>query len=421
MMIFSGKKLLILAGADVHVKAVKKAKEMGLYVAVTDYLEDSPAKIIADESWMFSITDVDAIVKKCRETGIDAVLNCCNDLAQKPYAEICRELKLPCFGTVEQYNIMTDKRRFKQFCMEHDVDVIPEYSFDDVQAGNARYPLLIKPAECRGSRGQCICASKEEAIRAYAEAQRFSLNGEAICEAYINNMQDTASAFFVVDGEPYLIKFGDRFLGQKADGLNRQVMCSRFPSAFSKQFEKNCMTKVKKMIRALGIQFGPVFLQGFFDGDTIRYYDPALRMPGSDYDLMLSRATGFDPVKSMIHFAVTGDTKTCIGNPQDAYLLGGTTCLLVTVSVRPGMIKAITGIDEIKRHPSVTVVQQKLKPGDCVPATGDIQQRAAEFGVNLNDDEDPVSFLRYIYSTFHVLDENGADMVVSKIDARKLI
>ena len=63
-----GKKLLILAGADVHVKVVQAAKELGVYTIVTDYLsrEDSPAKQIAEEYWDLSITDVDEIADKAQ-------------------------------------------------------------------------------------------------------------------------------------------------------------------------------------------------------------------------------------------------------------------------------------------------------------------------------------------------------------------
>ena len=84
---FKGKKLLVLAGASVHNKVVRTAKEMGLYVIVSDYLEPnlSPAKQLADESWMYSITDVDAIVERCKEEHVAAVLSFCIDPAQKPY------------------------------------------------------------------------------------------------------------------------------------------------------------------------------------------------------------------------------------------------------------------------------------------------------------------------------------------------
>ncbi|MGM9779306.1 MAG: hypothetical protein ACI3ZD_13420, partial [Prevotella sp.] len=58
---FKGKKILILAGAGVHCKDVRAAKELGAYTIVTDYLDPhlSPAKTIADEYWMLNIMDVD--------------------------------------------------------------------------------------------------------------------------------------------------------------------------------------------------------------------------------------------------------------------------------------------------------------------------------------------------------------------------
>ena len=103
-----GKKLLILAGAGVHNKVVRAAKEMGIYTIVTDYLPDSPAKKLADEAWMLNITDVDAIVEKCKEEHVDGVMNFCIDPAQKPYYEICKRLNLPCIGTKETFDVLTD-------------------------------------------------------------------------------------------------------------------------------------------------------------------------------------------------------------------------------------------------------------------------------------------------------------------------
>ncbi len=39
-----GKRLLVLAGANVHLKLVEAAKEMGCYVIVIDNVHNSPAK-----------------------------------------------------------------------------------------------------------------------------------------------------------------------------------------------------------------------------------------------------------------------------------------------------------------------------------------------------------------------------------------
>ena len=115
MINLKGKKLLILAGATVHCKVVEAAKKLGVYTIVTDYLETSPAKEIADEKWMLNITDVDAIVQKCQQENIDGILNFCIDPAQRPYQEICEKLQLPCYGNAYQFHIMTDKPSFKDF------------------------------------------------------------------------------------------------------------------------------------------------------------------------------------------------------------------------------------------------------------------------------------------------------------------
>ena len=86
------KKLLVLGGISALVDIVKEAKEEGYYVIVTDYLTDSPAKKVADESWLLSIDDVEGIVQKCKEEHIDGVMNYCLDPGQKPYQQICERL-----------------------------------------------------------------------------------------------------------------------------------------------------------------------------------------------------------------------------------------------------------------------------------------------------------------------------------------
>ena len=411
------KKLLILAGARVHCKVVQSAKEMGIYTIVTDYLDisDSPAKQIADEAWSINIMDVDEIVEKCKEKKVDGVLNFCIDPAQRPYQQICEKLGLPCIGTKEQFDILTDKRKFKEFCKFNDVDVVEEYSREEIERNKVSYPVFIKPSDSRGSRGQYICWNRDEAVSASQKASLESSDGSFICERYMHGIRDAATAFFVIDGEPYLVKFGDRVLGKEEDNLNRQVMCTLLPSTFSNTFEYKVYDRVKRMIRNLGITYGPVFIQGFIEGDTVKFYDPGLRMPGSNYDLILKKATGFDTVKSMIHFALTGDTKTVYGNPNDCYRLNNKKALLFTVSVRPGIIGKIEGFDTVVNDPCTIYGFTLLSEGDNVPASGDISQRVAEFGILIPNKEKTEEFINRFYGEFKVFDKNGNDMIVSRI------
>lgn len=411
-----GKKLLILAGAGVHNKVVKAAKEMGIYTIVTDYLpvSESPAKQIADEAWMLNITDVDRIVEKCKAEHVDGVMNFCIDPAQKPYYKICEKLNLPCIGTKETFDILTDKRLFKDYCIAHNVDVILEYSEEDILSENVEYPLFIKPSNSRGSRGQTVCYNKEEAIKGIEFAKRESSDGGFVCEKFMANNQDIGSAFFVVDGEPHLVKFGDRYLGKIEDNLNKQVVCTKLPSDSSDMFESCVINRVKNMIKSLGIKFGPVFLQGFVDGNTIRYYDPAQRMPGGDYDVILEKATGFSTVRSWITFALTGDATYAFGNPEQCYRLNGGTALLLTVTVKPGKMAKIRGLDQVLEMENTVYGRQIIPEGEVIPDTGDIAQRVAAFGLLIKENQDIGEFVNRVYDTYQVLDEKGNNMVISK-------
>lgn len=125
---YKGKKLLILAGVNIHNKVVEAAKKMEIYTIVIDYLPNSPAKQIADEKLMYDIFDVDGLVKWGKEYAIDGVIGLCCDPTSKSAQEIAERLGLPAFGTEEQVLTLIQKPYFKKLCVDNRVDIIPSYT-----------------------------------------------------------------------------------------------------------------------------------------------------------------------------------------------------------------------------------------------------------------------------------------------------
>lgn len=417
-----GKKLLILAGADVHIKVVNAAKELGVYTIVTDYLspQDSPAKLIADEFWMLDIKDTNDIVEKCQKERIDGVLAFCIDPAQIPYQQICEKLDIPCYGTKEQFEILTNKRLFKQYCLKHGVDVIPEYSLKDAYDGKIKFPVLVKPTDSRGSRGQTVCYTQEDIEHAIDIARKESHDNGVIIEQYMLGKQDMSFAYIVINKEPYLLKIGDRLLGKVEDNLERQQIATILPSRHTEQYRHNIEPKVIEMIKSLDITFGAVFLQGFWNNDRVYMYDPGLRFPGSDFDVVLKMATGFDNMKSFVRFALTGDVCSQYGDPRNACELNGDICLILSVACRPGKITKLSGMDIIKANPRVLSASLRHHVNDIIPSSGDIQQRVAEFVAILPDRASIEPFLSFVYDSLTILDEDGKDMIISKISNNQL-
>lgn len=416
-----GNKLLILAGADVHKKIVRAAQELGVYTIVTDYLspEDSPAKQIADEYWMLDITDIDAIVERARKEKIDGVLAFCIDPAQLPYLKVCNKLGIPCYGTQTQFHILTDKRLFKDYCKEHGVDVVPEYTIEDVKQNKVTYPVLVKPTNSRGSRGQTVCNNYLEIESAINIAKKESSDNNYLIERYMSGKQDMSFSYVVIGGTPYLLKIGDRYLGNVEDNLDRQHIATVLPSKRAEEYRNNIEPNVIKMIKSLGIKFGAVFLQGFYDNGKVYMYDPGMRFPGGDFDIVLKNTTGYDNMKTFVRFALTGDINSQYGNPTEVYKLKGNICLILSVALRPGKIAMFSGIEQIMKNPHVYSVCQRYKIGDVIPETGDIKQRAVEFVVQLPDRASIGEFLSFVYSILDIRDEDGNDMIISKLSTYK--
>ena len=200
-----GKKLLVLGGSLISCEIIKRAKELGLYTVVTDYNDpcDSPGKQIADESFMVSATDVDGVVELIRCEHIDGVLTGFSDMLLPYYADICTKAGLPCYGTREQFEIFSEKKKYKTLCRQFDVPTIKEYGIEYLQEDkieSIHFPVLVKPSANSGARGIRICHTAAELREAYQLAVQSSADGIALIEQYVDEKEVTVFWIFQ-DGE----------------------------------------------------------------------------------------------------------------------------------------------------------------------------------------------------------------------------
>ncbi len=417
-----GKKLLILGGVFQHCKLVEAAKKLGVITYVTDYLsfEDAPAKQIADHYFMHNITDIDAIIKTILDEKIDGVLATSLDACQRPYQQICEALGLPCFGSAEQFEVLTDKITFKKFCNETGVDVIPEYKAEDFENEEicnreVEFPILIKPCDSRGSRGQTICYSYEEAKSAIPFAESESLTGRIVIEKYMGQKNDFSMTIMVINKKVYVTRTVDRILGKYEDGLDKLAVGSVSPSRFTDTYIKNVHPQIEKFVERLGLVNAPLFMQGFVDGDTIRFYDPGLRLPGGEHERFFERATGKNLLFPLIEYALTGTVSDeCITLTNEDVLLNGKVVGQTLPTLKAGTITRIEGMDEIKNHPKVIAVFERFKIGDVITETHNVNQRFCEIDVMCDSNEELKDVVEFINSALKIYNEHGEDMIISK-------
>lgn len=412
---YKNKKLLILGGAYLHNKVVEAAKEMGIYTIVTDNLPDAPAKKIADKSYDINVSDVDEIVTMCQAEGVDAVITVCLDFCQIYYQQICEKLSLPCYGSKEQFQIFTNKELFKKICLVYGVDIIPTY--EEVELANTDiYPILVKPAHSRGARGQSICFTKEEALTAINKAKEMSDNGHAIIEKYMGNKADFQVTYLVIDGKAYVVRTADRYLGAKEEKMDRVAIALSSPSSNTDLYMNNVHNKVEKMFSAIGIKYAPVFMQGFVDGDTIRFYDPGLRFPGGDYERIFSEIMGINLMKLLIELVFNGCIQNREGLKENALYLNGHTIFTLHSTIRPGRIKSITDKDKLLKIRGIRFVSFRHKVGEKIEFTGTVNQRIAEFNILGSNPSEIRQTVKDIKEQFNVLNEDDENMIFCEFD-----
>ena len=417
-----GKKLLILGGAFQHIKLVRAAKELGVYTIVTDYLPDSPAKQIADKAYKVDIKDVPALIELCKNEKVDGVLHGYIDPCQRPYSQLCKALNYHCFGSEEQYFNLTDKHAFKKLCNESGVDTIEEYSLDDIRSSDAniKYPVFVKPVDSRGSRGMTICNSADEVYKALELAKKESSNGDVVIEQYLGGYKEFQVTYFFINGEPFLLRTADRHLGRKDLNLDKVGICTISPSFYTKHYINNGIDrKVISMFKKLGIKNGPVFMQGFIDGNTVRFFDPGFRFPGGDYENMFKDIMQLDLMQQMVIFSLTGAFNIQSLPEQSVYLKGKKISILFP-TVMPGKISAIEGIDSIIKSGTAKTIYPKYLVGDVVPAAYNVNQRFAEVDIIGEDNEDLFRKIKYVQKHLIVKDKNNNNMIFGEIDTDEL-
>lgn len=410
------KKLLVLGGVFQHCKVVETAKEKGIKVYVTDYLKDSPAKKKADVALDYDVNDIESIVDYCRQEGMDGVINTSLDSCQLPYLNICDRLKLPCYGGKKQFEILTNKKYFNEYCALYGIDTIDTYSANDIKKFS--FPVLVKPTDSRGSRGQTICRSKDEVNEAVKFARMQSPTNSVIIEKYLERAQDFTAAYLFANGNPFLLRTGDRYTGTEENGLNNVAIACSSPSKYTDLYIKNAHSKVINMLKGIGIKNGPVYFQGFIDGEKVRLYDPGYRFSGGEYEKLFLKATGIDLMDILIDFSITGEMKML--DRENYSGLNGMRVFHLDPTIVGGKIQRIEGVDNIKRREYVETVNFRYKEGDLVEECRDVRRRLAEICILTPNKQFELETLRYIQKELKVYSENGENMICNEFNLEQI-
>lgn len=423
---FEGKKLLLLGGVRQTLGIVEEAHKLGLAVYVTDNREDSPAKKVADKSFMVNAMDVDAVVKLCREEKIDGLITGYVDMLL-PYAQqICERLGMPFWGDAKNIEMCINKDLFKRACEHEGVSTVPwkEVTRENYRemADIIKVPVVIKPVDNSGSRGVVKCYIQENLLSSLEKALTFSPSGKLLVEKCMNINNEFSTYYIMNHGNYYLTCMGDRLVTEISPEIapvGRGMIC---PSRHLDLWMDTMDAAVKAFFDENNMKNGFAFLQGFYDEEDNKLYvhEIGYRAVGGFSYKYVEHYSGFNRISELIKFAITGSMDQSEIEKSNPYFDGY--AVTVTASLKPGIISKIEGVEKIQSLENVIYLLPMYGVGDVIKEStlGTLASVFSYFLCTVKSKTELTDIINTVKNELAVLDENGNSMLNEIMDPSEI-
>lgn len=418
---YKGKKLLVLGGKPIgSTELVARAKQLGLYVIVADFLpvDQSPAKLLADEYWDISTAEVDEIARLCKEHNVDGVLTAVHEFNINRMLDVCDLIDKPCYCKRDTWIYCDNKVAFKKLCMLNDIPVAKKYevNIDDCASLNEiDYPVITKPVDGSGSRGFSICNNSDELVVGYYNALQYSPSKEILVEDFIP-FDAVIIHYTMVHGKCHYSGISDK-VSCKFKSTGASVMgFQSFPSKGEDIYLKTLDRKVRLMFEGAGFTDGPIWIEAFYDGkDKFVFNEMGYRFGGSLTYYPVRYFYGADQLDFIIACSL-GETvvPTFTRNPQTKKY-----CIL-PIQIQSGIIEKIEGVDEVKSLESVNAFVPVHYAGDSIQEWGSAQQVFCYMHILYDNGDELRNSIVDILSKLKAIDSTGRNMLYTLFDINTL-
>lgn len=411
-------KLLVLGAYPSDIEIIREAQRMGFYVISTDNhvdWEEAPGKIVADEAWNISWSDIDALKTQCEKCGVTGVMAGFSERRILFAQKLCAALGKPFYAEGAQLNCILDKVLFKQACIESGVTVPRAYRYGE----KIEFPVIVKPADNGGSKGITVCHCEEEFEPAYQKALAASDNKTVVIEQYI--VADETMVYFTVhNGVADVSAMCDRYMHHFGTEITQLPIGYFYPSKHLEVFLKYNLDKFRRLIQNLGIKNGLIAFQSFVIGNDVIPFDPTYRLDGTMTYHICEAITGSNVLNMLIGYSMTGTMGddgliTRIENPRFK-IIG----FELPILLRNGIIKTIIGLDEIKSFDHVIHIHQMHFEGETLLKTADFSQILCRIHMVADSVDSIKDTVEKVYGLLSVVDERGEDMIICRIDSDRI-
>lgn len=416
------KKLLILGATRYQGEIVREAKKLGIKTYVADYYENSPAKKLADKSFLISVTETEQLERLCKEEEIDGIFTGYSDMLTVQLQKICERTGNYFCGNKENINTCIDKELFKKACIKSEVPIVPwlcvtkENYLEKIK--ETETPVVVKPADYGGSKGVYKCFKKEDLKSYIEEAFTYSKVGKVLIEKLMEVDKEFSVYYMIYNGVAYLSAMGDRYVKVTDPNIAPSGLGMLYPSIYLDEWIENMDGHIRKFISDNYMKDGFVFFQGFYDNGKFYIHETGYRLNGGYTYGIIEHFSGYNQMHQLIKYSLTGEMDVKLLEKSNPHFDGFG--MIVTISLKNGKISHIGGIDEIEKNRELLKFNLLHQVGDEINVRGTTEQVLAYVLCAAENKEKLDEVINLMREKLVVLDENGDNMIMEIIDPRKL-
>ena len=180
--------------------------------------------------------------------------------------------------------------------------------------------------------------------------------------------------------------------------------------------------KVIAMFKGLVFKDGVLFMQGYFDGQKITFFEMGCRLGGSYYNHQRA-CLGHNAIDMVVRYALSGKMTNDISSiPVDVAKYKGKYALDCDYLLKGSneTVAKIVGLEEIRKMNCVVEIQQFHDVGYHYVKDRTVDKCIVDIEIVCDSKEEVIEKVNYLNHTFDVLNENGETLLITKLDPKEL-
>ena len=410
--------LHMLGGGPAQAGIIRRARELGHRIIVSDRNLQAPGVLLADFPSGASSFDSREVLADARKFGAQALMTAGTDQPVLTAARVSQQRNLPYFLSVDQALMVTNKKVMKQAMAQEGIPTMKftflKKGFREEELAGLRFPLVIKPLDSQGQRGVLKVASPEEIRNSIDLVLSFSREEEILAEEYYPSVELTISGW-VEEGRSHILSLTDRVTVDNGPHLG-VCLSHRYPSV-REHDAKALEVLTQELTRMIGLERGPLYFQILHGEKGYIVNEIACRLGGAYEDEFIPWLCRVPLRDLMIEMTSReGYNAECLREVPSRKK--GKFLSVQMFFCRPGIIDTQIGMDQVLTREGILSGSFLLINGTQIVCRQNSTQRAGYFIASGTSAEELNCRIRDAYRSLSITGTDGAEMI--QFDRRML-